>query len=58
MCSQQEIKINQLKTEYNSIKEERNNEIEMYKHDVSSKLLAVKQSQISDQHFVYYSYFT
>lgn len=34
MSSQQEAKINQLKSEYASIKQERNNEIEMYQHDV------------------------
>lgn len=34
MCSTQEIKINQLKSEYNSIKDERKNEIELNQHDV------------------------
>ena len=34
MSAQQEVHINQLKSEYASIKQERNNEIEMYQHDV------------------------
>ena len=34
MCSTQEIKINQLKSEYNAIKNERKNEIELNQHDV------------------------
>jgi hypothetical protein len=35
MSAQQEAQINQLKSEYASIKQERNNEIEMFQHDVN-----------------------
>lgn len=34
MCSQQELQINQLKSEYNSIKSGRQNEIESHQKEV------------------------